>query len=107
MSDEATGRADEDPEFRRLLHAQWLERRNRRQSDAAYRDEWWAAQCGGCRLSLELAGPVGLDYGACANAGSPFFGQVRFEHDGCDAFIAGGPWHDAPAISLHADDVET
>ena len=96
MSDQPTRRADEDPEFRRLLHEQWLGTRNRRQDDPEYRDEWWAEQCGACRFWLALAGPVGFDYGACANADSPFFAQVRFEHDGCDAFAAGGPWHDKP-----------
>jgi hypothetical protein len=78
------------------LHQQWLSRAKRRIDDPYYREEWWAEQCGGCRFWLELAGPMGLDYGGCSNAVSPFFGLIRFEHDGCDAFDRGGPWHDAP-----------
>jgi Protein of unknown function (DUF3027) len=34
---------------------------------------------------LPLAGELGSDYGACANARSPFDGRVQFEHDGCEA----------------------
>ncbi len=66
----------------------WLARRNRRQEDADYEDAWWAQQCGGCFRYLRLLGPIGEDWGVCANGKSPFDGTVRFEHDGCDAFAA-------------------
>jgi hypothetical protein len=35
---------------------------------------------------IALRGQIGLDYGACSHAASPYDGQVRFEHDGCDAY---------------------
>jgi hypothetical protein len=98
VRDEPTGRADDDPSFRALIHQQWLSRRNRRQEDHGYRDEWWAEQCGGCRFWLALAGSMGSDYGACSNPESPLFGLVRFEHDGCASFDPGGPWHDPSDI---------
>jgi hypothetical protein len=94
VPDQPTGRADDDVSFRAFLHEQWLVRRNRRQEDPAYPDDWWAEQCGGCEFWLALAGPMGKDYGSCSNPESAFFGVVRFEHDGCEAFAPGGPWHD-------------
>jgi hypothetical protein len=35
---------------RKATHGRWLESRNRRQEDAAYRDEWRAEQCGMCEF---------------------------------------------------------
>jgi hypothetical protein len=96
VRDQPTGRADDDPAFRADVHQLWLARRNRRHEDVGYRDEWWAEQCGGCRFWLELAGQLGFDYGVCSNPKSPFFGLVRFEHDGCESYAPGGPWHDDP-----------
>jgi hypothetical protein len=93
MVEPTRDRADADPDFRKALHHRWMELRNRRQEDDRYRDEWWGEQCGGCRFWLELGGPLGDDYGGCANPASPSDGRIRFEHDGCDAFVPGGPWY--------------
>ncbi len=64
----------------------------------AYRDEWYAQQCGGCRYWIALHGVLGSDYGACSNARSPRDGMVQFEHDGCDAFepVTEGEWGGTP-----------
>lgn len=51
-----------------------------------YQDEWYSTQCGGCRFWIALQGEIGNDWGACTNAAAVFDGQVRFEHDGCEAF---------------------
>lgn len=63
-----------------------MTRRNRKQEEPEYRDEWWAHQCGACRHWVPLTGELGSDYGACTNERSPFDGKVQFEHDGCDQF---------------------
>lgn len=61
--------------------------RHRRQGEASYEEEWWAEQCGACISWIPLSGELGDDYGACAGAASKFDGHVRFEHDGCEAFV--------------------
>ncbi|HEU5109003.1 MAG TPA: DUF3027 domain-containing protein, partial [Micromonosporaceae bacterium] len=58
----------------------------RHTGDPDYPEEWYYAQCGGCRYWIALRGDLGSDYGACINADSPFDGQIRFEHDGCSAY---------------------
>ena len=68
------------------VHARWMDQRNRWQESDAYRDEWYASQCGACRWWVPLSGALGLDYGGCTNARSAFDGRIRFEHDGCDEF---------------------
>lgn len=73
-------------------HERWLARRNRRQEDPSYQDEWYAEQCGHCRFWVPLSGALGADYGACTNQQSPFDGRVQFEHDGCDEFEAADSW---------------
>ena len=73
-------------------HDRWLGNRNRRTDDPAYPDSWAFEQCGGCRFWIPLAGKLGHDWGACANERSPLDGQVRFEHDGCEQFVASGQW---------------
>ncbi|MCX5401272.1 DUF3027 domain-containing protein [Streptomyces sp. NBC_00102] len=67
-------------------HARWAASSNRSTGDPGYRDEWYDAQCGGCRFWIALGGELGQDYGACTNSGSAFDGRVRFEHDGCAVF---------------------
>ncbi|MER5966809.1 DUF3027 domain-containing protein [Streptomyces sp. NPDC002057] len=69
-------------------HGRWSRLLNRSTGDPGYRDEWFDEQCGGCKFWVALSGELGLDWGACARAGSPFDGQVRFEHDGCERFVA-------------------
>jgi len=78
--------AGEERQWFRETHERWLERRNRRQEDGDYRDEWWGEQCGACRWWVPLSGVFADDYGACTNPASPRDGLVQFEHDGCDAF---------------------
>ena len=70
------------------IHERWLRLLNRSTGDRGYRDEWFDEQCGGCRFWIALSGELGLDWGMCIRAGSPFDGQVRFEHDGCERFVA-------------------
>lgn len=77
---------------RAAIHARWVRNRNRRTDDPAYRESWYAEQCGACRFWIPLAGTMGLDYGACANPAPPFDGAIRFEHDGCDGFESSGRW---------------
>ena len=54
----------------------WRERQHRPMRDPGYRDEWYAAQCGGCRFWIPLSGILGSDYGACTNPVSPRDGMV-------------------------------
>jgi len=75
-----------DEHERKVIHARWGERLNRRPGDPAYREEWYFQQCGGCLHWLALGGQIGADWGACSSASSPFDGVTRFEHDGCDHF---------------------
>lgn len=70
------------------LPTRWLRRRNRVHQSDDYQDEWCAQQCLQCRHRVPLTGPIGTDWGACANPASPSDGLARFEHDGCDAFEA-------------------
>ncbi|WJK41074.1 DUF3027 domain-containing protein [Solwaraspora sp. WMMA2056] len=73
-------------------HKCWVALRNRDTARADYHEEWYDEQCGSCKFWLPLAGELGADYGACANARSPFDGRVQFEHDGCDEFEDAGEW---------------
>jgi hypothetical protein len=75
-----------DEAFATVTHNRWRRRRLRNMDDAAYRDDWYAEQCGGCRFWIALTGVLGGDYGGCANPASVRDGFVQFEHDGCDAF---------------------
>ncbi|GGY33616.1 hypothetical protein GCM10010299_45130 [Streptomyces tanashiensis] len=68
------------------IHRRWLQLLHRSTGNPSYRDEWFDEQCGGCRFWIALSGDLGLDWGACTHAGSPFDGRVRFEHDGCEHF---------------------
>ncbi|HYE78263.1 MAG TPA: DUF3027 domain-containing protein [bacterium] len=44
-------------------------------------------QCGGCRFYVPLEGDLGRDWGVCCtNPESTSEGQLRFEHDGCEAY---------------------
>ncbi|MCX4451369.1 DUF3027 domain-containing protein [Streptomyces sp. NBC_01789] len=70
------------------VHERWSRLLNRTTRGPGYRDEWFDEQCGGCKFWIALSGEIGLDWGACARADSPFDGQVRFEHDGCERFSA-------------------
>ena len=67
-------------------HQRWRSRRNRDTADPAYPHQWYAEQCGGCRYWIALRGTLGLDYGLCSHTVSTYDGQLRFEHDGCDAY---------------------
>jgi len=84
-------RANETEHFK-STHVRWMERRNRRNESAEYRDEWWDEQCGGCSFWVPLSGAFGGDYGGCSNPVSPFDGTVRFEHDGCEHYDEAGDW---------------
>ncbi|MGW4960627.1 DUF3027 domain-containing protein [Nonomuraea sp. NPDC004186] len=68
-------------------HSRWSASLNRSTAHPEYLDEWYYAQCGGCRFWIALSGQLGLDYGACTNPASSFDGQMRFEHDGCVRFV--------------------
>jgi hypothetical protein len=70
----------------------WSENLNRSTADPEYREDWYMQQCGACTFWFPLAGKMGADYGACANARSPFDGRVRFEHDGCTEYSDAGKW---------------
>ena len=87
-----------DPAFANATHQRWRERQLRSVDDPAYREEWYAAQCGGCYFWIALSGILGSDYGACTNPASPRDGMVQFEHDGCDAFtaVSEGKWGREP-----------
>ncbi|MFG6194504.1 DUF3027 domain-containing protein [Nonomuraea sp. JJY05] len=86
------GHAGSDEDEQGRIHERWVRDRNRRTEDPGYRESWYAEQCGGCRFWFPLAGELGLDYGVCASAASPFDGRVRFEHDGCEGFVESGEW---------------
>lgn len=78
-----------DQEHAERCHDRWMARRNRRQEDPEYRDEWYGAQCLHCRFWIPVVGVLGSDYGVCSNSVSAFDGHVRFEHDGCIDFEDG------------------
>lgn len=68
-------------------HARWMKRRNRKQEDPKYKEEWYAEQCLMCKYFIPLTGVFIEDYGACSNPSSAFDGVIRFEHDGCIEFF--------------------
>lgn len=43
-------------------------------------------QCLHCRYFIPLDGPLGADWGVCANEASDSDGRLVYEHDHCDAF---------------------
>ncbi|XEC33144.1 DUF3027 domain-containing protein [Streptomyces fradiae] len=61
--------------------------RNRLTGAPGYLDGWYDEQCGGCRFWVALSGEMGRDWGVCTRTDSGYDGRVRFEHDGCDAFV--------------------
>jgi hypothetical protein len=67
-------------------HERWQERRNRKQDDLDYKEEWYSEQCGSCQYFISLTGKFSEDYGVCSNSDSEFDGFVRFEHDGCEKY---------------------
>ena len=71
-------RIDEEAGGQRVTHERW--------SGLVSRSVWHQDQCLFCRFYLPLEGPMGADWGACANPASPRDGTVTFEHDHCDAF---------------------
>lgn len=73
-------------------HQRWLARRNRKQEEGSYKDEWYQQQCGACRFFIPLTGILGADYGGCSNPASPFDKSLMFEHDGCEHFESSGEW---------------
>jgi hypothetical protein len=76
----------------RACHERWMEKRNRKQEEPGYKDEWYAEQCGMCKYFAPLSGAFAEDYGVCSNSSSEFDGFVRFEHDGCDVFSESEGW---------------
>lgn len=52
-------------------------------------DSWYDNQCGGCRFYVPLEGPLGADWGGCANRKSDRRGLVVFEHHGCPEHSSG------------------
>lgn len=51
------------------------------------REDDWGPDCScGCKYFLPLEGPLGMDWGVCANPASPRVGLLTFEHQGCQAF---------------------
>ena len=81
-----------NPNHRRSTSDRWLRGRNRTQEASDYKDEWRTQQCGQCQYWIPLAGTWGLDYGAYSNEASTFDGSIRFEHDGCEAFLPAEQW---------------
>lgn len=73
-------------------HQRWMEKRNRKQEDHNYRDEWYSEQCGRCVFYIPITGVFFLDYGACSNEASPFDKTIMFEHDGCTEFKDTDEW---------------
>lgn len=73
-------------------HRRWMEKRNRKQGEVGYKDEWYAEQCGRCTYFIPLSGVLQTDYGVCSNSISLFDATVRFEHDGCDGFAEAPSW---------------
>ena len=53
----------------------------------AQRDPWADCSCG-CRWYRKLAGPLGWNWGVCANPRSHRCGLLTFEHQGCLHFEA-------------------
>jgi hypothetical protein len=51
-----------------------------------YSDAWTTEECLGCQYFIKLKGFLGMDWGVCSSAKSPFDGNLMFEHDGCDYF---------------------
>jgi hypothetical protein len=84
-----------DPRSLAAAHERWLTRRNRKQEQAGYRDDWWAHQCGMCRFWIRLQPPLGADFGVCTNEESEFDGRAQFEHDGCEHFEQAREWAQA------------
>jgi Protein of unknown function (DUF3027) len=85
-------REDTELESPGSSYERWMARRNRKQESPQYMEEWYEQQCGMCLFWVPLSGALGEDWGACTNPDSPFDGQVRFEHDGCDRFTSAEGW---------------
>ena len=49
-------------------------------------------ECMFCGYYVPLIGTFSEDSGGCTNPNSPCDGRVKFEHDGCEAFIASKRW---------------
>ena len=81
-----TNKMAEDRSHFKACHERWMEKRNRKQEEPDYKDEWYGEQCGMCEYFIWLSGAFAEDYGTCSNSSSKFDGLVRFEHDGCDVF---------------------
>lgn len=77
---------ESDRERRRLAgtHQRWIEKTTR---SHAHPDEHWRDQCLHCAFYKKLSGHLGTDWGVCANPASAWDGQLRFEHDGCSAYV--------------------
>ncbi|KAB8333706.1 DUF3027 domain-containing protein [Scytonema tolypothrichoides VB-61278] len=74
-------------EHGRQCHGRWIVLLHRDMNSPNYKDEWYGEQCGGCAYYIRLEGVLHEDWGVCSNEESPCDGTVRFEHDGCEAFV--------------------
>ncbi|RYG62033.1 DUF3027 domain-containing protein [bacterium] len=94
-----------DAEHLRACSSRWIKDRNndrelqQRSDDDVVADddeEWASRQCGGCRFYIPLAGRFRSDWGVCSNPASLFDARARFEHDGCEVFVAAAEWVSGP-----------
>ena len=82
----------DDKEHANQCHTRWMRRRNRKQEELDYAENWYSEQCGGCIYFIPLMGILSDDYGVCSNPESDFDGIVRFEHDGCGQYAQAEDW---------------
>lgn len=85
------------------IHQRWSSRLNRASDDPAYSDSWVWEQCGECRFWMPLAGPLGQDWGVCANPASQFDQRAMFEHDGCEVFSEDPKGWRTPALGTREE----
>lgn len=76
-----------NPEHARQCHKRWSLHLNRDMTSPLYEDDWYQSQCGGYAYYIRLEGSFHMDWGVCSNPDSPLDRSVRFEHDGCAAYV--------------------
>jgi len=91
-----------DREHNDACRGRWLPVRNTAtdRTGRGIGNDWYDAQCGGCRFWVALSGELGRDWGVCTRPGSVFDGRVRFEHDGCELFASGRTGPSAEFVEL-------
>lgn len=83
---EATARSYEDKIDYRGCHERWLR--------AGYHPvpqdhpDGMPIECMSCAFYIPLQGRLGMDWGVCTNAVSPYEGTITFEHSGCAHYTA-------------------